>query len=316
MSASRTKRGMKFADDRSMSTGDDPRNANPAFTPRDKAGKLSPNAAAHFAPSPEGTYASVERLGGIIGRLGQLLDGSMLAITNASQCLARHASSLDEAASAEMHLALTNACEKLEQIAELVHGAMQGRSLALGSPLLSKSRPVTLRDAIEHAAMVLAPTFERHEIEVRIQVPDGVASTPAGALYTVILNALANAGESISRRRGPGCITVCVRREPAPRMGGYGRDSREWQTLEIIDDGEGPPATRDSNRVFDLGFTTKARGTGVGLAVAKSVIQSMGGTIELFANLEKTPLGKRGAVLRARYPAPDALLQMRFGGAA
>lgn len=298
------------------STGDDPSNGRHASTPRPRLGKGAGNGAPHFAPSAEGTYASVEQLASLIGRVGELLSGSMLAITNASTCLAQHAASLSAAASEQMHQELTSACAKLEEISELVHGAMQSKSLSIGSPLLSKARPVTLRDAIVHAGEVLAPVLARHEIDIRIEVPEALANTPAGALYTVVLNALQNAAESIERRRGPGCITILVRREQAPRLGGYGRDSREWQTLEIIDDGEGPPATRDVSRVFDLGFSTKPRGTGVGLAVARSVIQSMGGTIELFPNLEKAPLGKRGAVLRACYPAPDALLQMRFGGAA
>ena len=45
-------------------------------------------------------------------------------------------------------------------------------------------------------------------------------------------------------------------------------------------------------------------------------IQSMGGTIELHPCYDKAPAGKKGAVLRARYPAPDAFLNIRLGGAA
>lgn len=267
-------------------------------------------------PSPETTYASVDRLVTLIQQISELLDGSLESLTNATESLAKTPALLNTSTGEVIHTELSSAAEKLEKITELVHAAMQGRGLPLGSPLLSKARPISLREAIEHAIDVLAPMLDRNEIDVRVQVPDHVAGTPAGALYTVILNGLQNATESIERRKGPGCITVTVRKESAPKLGGYGKDSREWQTIEIIDDGEGPPTTSDPSRVFDLGYTTKPRGTGVGLAVARSVVQSMGGSIELFPNLDRAPVGKRGAVLRARYPSPDAILNVRLGGAA
>jgi len=317
------------ADERSMSSAaDDPRptpNSKPPVTRRiggdfrRVAGGVAGGAAARsqpFKPSPEATYASVDRLVSLVHQIGDLLDDSMQSLTNATTSLAQNAALLNSASGVLIQSELSDAAAKLEEISELVHAAMQGRALPLGSPLLSKSRPITLREAIEHAAEVLGPMLDKHGIDIRLQIPDQVSNTPAGALYTVILNALQNAVEAIQRRLGPGSITVTVRRESAPRMGGYGKDAREWQTIEVIDDGEGPPVMHDPCRVFDLGFTTKPRGTGIGLAVAKSVIQSMGGTIELFPNLDKAPAGKRGAVLRARYPAPDALLNIRLGGVA
>ncbi len=271
---------------------------------------------AGFAPSPEATYISVDRLVHLIHQITQMLDGSMECLSNATTSLAQHAASLGNAACEDIERDLSAAAASIEKISELVHGAMQGRALSLGSPLLSKARPITIREAVEHAHDVLRPVLERHEIDFHMQISEDVAHSPAGALYTVILNALQNASESIQRRRGPGAINISVRRDRPPSEGGYGKDGREWQLLEVCDDGEGPPQTRDPGRVFDLGFTTKPRGTGVGLAVARSVVQSMGGVIELSPNNDKAPLGKRGAVLRARYPAPDALLNIRLGGAA
>lgn len=305
-----------------MSTnGDDPRTDPNAHgdrreNARDSQRPVRAHVPTAFSPSPEATYVTVERLARLIARVGGLLDESLLSVSNASTCLAKNSSSIVSSVSTEMHGQLAHAAKKLEQVAELVHSAMQSSSVSLGSPLLSKSRPITVRDAVEHAHDVLRPFFDRNDIDVRINIADTVANTPAGALYTVILNTMQNAAESIERRRGGGCITVSVRNDSPPSTGGYGRDNRTWHTLEVIDDGEGPPNTRDTARVFDLGFTTKARGTGVGLAVAKSVVQSMGGTIELLPSIDKAPIGKRGAVLRARYPSPDAMLQLRFGGAA
>jgi signal transduction histidine kinase len=304
----------KEADVRGMSSnGDDPRQG-----PKSQAERRAPRqkVPSSLAPSPEGTYITVDRLATLMNQMGDMLSSSMENLTNAASCIAKHSTQLGDAACRQIQDEITSASTNIEKVAEMVHGAMQSRSLALGSPLLSKARPISVREAVDHAVDVLRPAIDRHDIDVKVQIPDDVGATPAGALYTVILNAMQNAVEAIERRRGPGAITVTVRREQPPRTGGYGKDTREWQTIEIIDDGEGPPQTHDSSRVFDLGFTTKPRGTGVGLAVARSVIQSMGGTIELHPCYDKAPAGKKGAVLRARYPAPDAFLNIRLGGAA
>ena len=285
------------------STGDSPRR-------RDSDATEPP------ATSPEATYVAVERLATLVHEIGDLLDGSLHSLSLATRTLASHSAQLGVQLSVDIQRQLGDAAGKLERISELVHGAMQGKSVPLGSPLLAKARPIMLKEAVEHAADVLRPMMTRGGVDLRLQIPDYISSTPAGALYTVVLNGIQNSVESIQRRGGIGRVTVTVRREPPPRGGGYGRDTREWLTIEIIDDGEGPPATHDASRVFDLGFSTKPRGTGVGLAVARSVVQSMGGTIELFPNLDKAPVGKRGAVLRARFPTPDIAMNLRLGGAA
>jgi signal transduction histidine kinase len=269
-----------------------------------------------FVPSPEATYITVEKLARLLDQIAGVLGDSMTNLGKASASIAEHSKNLGEDVSKRVQDELARTAASIERVCEMAHGAMQNRSLALGSPLLSRARPITIREAVEHAAELLRPVLDRQEIDLRIQIPDDLASTPAGPLYTVILNALQNAIESIERRRGPGAVTVSVRKDAPPRKGGYGRDTREWQTLEIIDDGEGPPQTHEPARVFDLGFSTKPRGTGVGLAVARSVVNSMGGTIELNPNDTRAPLGKRGAVLRACYPAPDAFLNIRLGGVA
>lgn len=70
--------------------------------------------------------------------------------------------------------------------------------------------------------------------------------------------------------------------------------------LEVTDTGPGvPPALRE--RVFYPFFTTKERGSGIGLALAQKVAASHGGSLEL-ADTE----GGRGACFRLRLPLDES----------
>jgi C4-dicarboxylate-specific signal transduction histidine kinase len=54
----------------------------------------------------------------------------------------------------------------------------------------------------------------------------------------------------------------------------------------VCDDGPGIPVDNRA-RVFEPFFTTKVRGTGLGLPVAKKIVEAMGGTLAL----TDSPLG-------------------------
>jgi two-component system sensor kinase FixL len=84
-------------------------------------------------------------------------------------------------------------------------------------------------------------------------------------LRTVLLNLLTNSAQAMS---GGGMIRVAI--ESA------GRTCR----IAIADDGPGvPPEVR--GRLFTPFFTTKARGTGLGLATARRIIDAHGGSIQV-----------------------------------
>jgi signal transduction histidine kinase len=69
--------------------------------------------------------------------------------------------------------------------------------------------------------------------------------------------------------------------------------------IVVADEGAGIPGDA-LPRIFDLYFTTKAEGTGIGLAVAQQVVSSHGGTIEV----DSEP--GRGTRMRVRIPADEA----------
>lgn len=265
-------------------------------------------------PAPDATFGQVDALAALVQQLGSLLDGSLKRVALAHRTLAKSGLALANATAAEAEQHLSKAAADLERMAEMVHAAMQGRAQPLGSPNLSKARPVTLGEAIEHASTVIAPLAKDQHANVKVEIEPGVESLSAGSLYTVVLNALQNAVESVGRCGG-GNVTVTLKRG-GPPDNTFGRDSRRWLLLEIGDDGAGPPPMPERSRVFDLGYTTKPNGSGLGLAVARSVVRAVNGTIELVPASGAASPSRKGAVLRVQFPAAAGSEQVRLGGAA
>jgi signal transduction histidine kinase len=249
---------------------------------------------------------TTDRLAALLQELRTLLDASRRSLDHAKGTLAEHAAAITSGGAAHVEEDLSATAQRLERMADLVHAAMQNASRPIGSPSLSRSRPVTLGEAVRHAADVLAPLALRHDVRISLEIAPTLDLLPAGALYTVVLNALQNAIEACGARTRGGLVHVSLKTSPPPSGTGYGRDTRTWCVLEVSDDGIGPPS--NPSRCFDLGFTTKRHGAGVGLAVARSVVQGMGGTIEL------VPRGNApGATLRVRFPAASATPAVTLG---
>ena len=78
-----------------------------------------------------------------------------------------------------------------------------------------------------------------------------------------------------------------------------GTDNREWVNLSVTDNGPGIK-TENINRLFEPFFTTKSNGTGLGLAVVKSVAQSHKGKVYA------TNLANGGACFTLCLPTFDA----------
>jgi signal transduction histidine kinase len=62
----------------------------------------------------------------------------------------------------------------------------------------------------------------------------------------------------------------------------------------VADSGVGLPP--EKNRIFDAFFTTKPRGTGMGLAISRTIVESLGGSLAATSN------AGRGAMFYFKLP--------------
>ena len=132
--------------------------------------------------------------------------------------------------------------------------------LARNQPPRKQPRPV---------ADILASAIEAALIPATIRLERAIANDAAAVdadpdqLRLVLSNLLTNSVEA-------GASTIWFQSERTPGS----------IVLRVSDDGSGvQPAIR--RRLFDAMFTTKAKGSGLGLALCRQVIEAHGGTIEL-----------------------------------
>ncbi|HVP10503.1 MAG TPA: HAMP domain-containing sensor histidine kinase [Phycisphaerae bacterium] len=128
---------------------------------------------------------------------------------------------------------------------------------------------VNLNEIVSGAAAGLRPEFARLEVKLDEAIPDQpiVVHGDQRQLGQLFVELLSNAMEYSK----PG---------DAVRLAAGGPDSRGRATIIVEDQGPGvAPEVRP--RVFDLFFTTKANGTGIGLATVKRIARLHGGDVEV-----------------------------------
>jgi signal transduction histidine kinase len=135
---------------------------------------------------------------------------------------------------------------------------------------LAKNRPLKRRhvDARDFVVQAVAAAHLAQTLEVTVEVPAGLPlDTDPDQLTRVVTNLLINAGQAMN---GSGHVWIDGQREGTTT------------TLRVRDDGPGVPVdVRD--RIFEALFTTKAKGSGLGLALCRRIVEAHGGTIALEA---------------------------------
>jgi signal transduction histidine kinase len=252
-----------------------------------------------LSPDPADAPYAVERLTALTHDLCGLLDGALRCQLLARRSLAAIAPAA-ELAAARRHLDTVHGA--LERMAELVHAAMSGAGAVSPAAQHWLRRAVTLQEAISHAADVLFPEAQQHSIRIEWRVGQSAVPMPAGPLYTVLINGIRNAMESIQRCQNDrpggrgGLVEILADAGPVNAAGVV------LLHITISDDGRGLPSAEDGRRAFEVGYSTKPGSAGVGLALAHEVVREVGGTIELLPREDRAGMMRPGAVLKIAYP--------------
>lgn len=148
-----------------------------------------------------------------------------------------------------------------------------------------------LGDCVKQAVQLLGPAAATRRIKIGVEIDSKLLDTEAGPIHPILINGLRNSIEAIDRLddQNPHRIDITARLEDRTVV------------LSITDTGPGiDPSLIGSAGQLRFGVTTKTTGHGLGLELAREIIQLLGGSLDL-AN--RSP---RGAMLTARYPLPAA----------
>jgi len=146
--------------------------------------------------------------------------------------------------------------------------------------------PVAIADVVARAVRGATPAADQAGVTIALNRADQWPTVTADAdqLQQVFLNLIQN---SVQATPAGGRITVGVREEP------------DRVAITVEDTGSGI-APEHLPRIFDPFYTTRAKGTGLGLFVAHGIVQRHGGTIEARSEAGK---GTRFQIVLPRQPA-------------
>jgi len=137
--------------------------------------------------------------------------------------------------------------------------------LMYARPRELKLADVPLNDLLAETARLLAVDPRSKDVQVEMPVSQCTLKVDVDYLREALLNIYLNAAQAMN---GQGEIRTEL------------QDDGNFCVLRIADNGPGiPPEVR--NRAFEPFFTTKGRGTGLGLALVKRVIERHGGEVRI-----------------------------------
>jgi signal transduction histidine kinase len=159
--------------------------------------------------------------------------------------------------------------------------------------MLDFVRPVRLQvertaiaDVLHQAVLLAESKTSRGGVAVTMDVPNGLPTIEGDhtQLCQVFTNLIANAFEALEGRGEVAISASLQATEPDPELG-FASDPPPAVVVDVIDNGPGVAAEL-SDRIYDPFFTTKVKGTGLGLGIVRKIVDAHDGRIDLSSSKE------------------------------
>lgn len=145
-----------------------------------------------------------------------------------------------------------------------INGIIQ-QFLKFAKPPRIQCQRISMTSFFKDLKLLFTGSMEKGDLNVVFEIEEATVSADRDLLKQVLFNLYNNAVDAV---KGKGTITIS------------GTVENKYYIIRVADNGEGIPEN-DLNRIFDLYFTTKTHGTGMGLAIAHQIISNHGGNIDV-----------------------------------
>ena len=195
-----------------------------------------------------------------LSAMGRLASGVAHEIRNPLNAISMACQRLKRDNLEELSPVIRNEIRRLNEIIEEFLGLSRGRQL--------KPESADLVDLLHQLRLLMDEEARVGGVKIRIKETEScfMMWMDGNKIKQALINVVKNAIESIS---GAGVVTI-----------GFNSKENKTVVITISDTGTGI-AVDDVDQIFNLDFTTKEQGLGLGLALAHEIIQAHGGEIRV-----------------------------------
>jgi len=140
---------------------------------------------------------------------------------------------------------------------------------------LPQREAVDVNELIREISLLLKNDIRRNSVTVRLELAENLPEIAGDRvqLEQVLMNLMLNAIEAMHDAKGD--LTITSQSTDDGHL-----------SISVSDTGVGIPADK-IDQIFDTFFTTKPQGTGMGLAISRSIVESHGGRLWATSNSER-----------------------------
>jgi two-component system sensor histidine kinase HydH len=174
---------------------------------------------------------------------------------------ALHTLRQDDVPRAAVHEAVADIDEEVARLNRIVNDVLD-----FARPIHFELAPVDVNALCRESAAAASVSAAGADIRLELDPSLGTMTTDADRLRSALVNLLVNARHALNGHAGSVTLTSQAHGDRV--------------TIIVADHGTGI-APSDLAHIFDPYFTTKRGGTGLGLPIAKNIVEGLGGTISV-----------------------------------